>query len=106
MSIETIGVVGAGQMGSGIAHVAAQAGYRVILTDISESALEKGLSSIRNSGLSSLQRKLNKGRISQQDFDVSYLESAVTRARGLPNPKLPMQSFSWQVTIRSLSLKG
>ena len=41
--ITTIGVVGAGQMGAGIAHVAAVAGYSVVLTDISEQMLEKGL---------------------------------------------------------------
>lgn len=69
-NISCIGVVGAGQMGSGIAHVAAKAGYKVILTDISEEALQRGLDSIRNSGVGSLKRKLKKGRISQEDFDV------------------------------------
>jgi 3-hydroxybutyryl-CoA dehydrogenase len=39
MSIQTIGVIGAGQMGNGIAHVLALAGYDVLLTDISEDAL-------------------------------------------------------------------
>lgn len=45
-SIQTIGVVGAGQMGNGIAHVAALAGYRVLLTDLSAAALERGLGAI------------------------------------------------------------
>ena len=44
--INTVGVVGAGQMGNGIAHVCALAGYKVILSDISQDALEKGLVTI------------------------------------------------------------
>ena len=41
--IRTVGVIGAGQMGNGIAHVSALAGYEVVLTDVSEAALAKGL---------------------------------------------------------------
>ena len=44
--ISTIGVIGAGQMGNGIAHVAAVAGYEVRLMDVSQAALEKGLATI------------------------------------------------------------
>jgi 3-hydroxybutyryl-CoA dehydrogenase len=47
--IDTIGVVGAGQMGSGIAQVAAQAGFDVVLSDIDEDALDDGLATIRGS---------------------------------------------------------
>jgi 3-hydroxybutyryl-CoA dehydrogenase len=39
MEIKSIGIVGAGQMGNGIAHVCALAGYDVIMTDISQEAL-------------------------------------------------------------------
>ena len=45
-AIKTIGVVGAGQMGNGIAHVCALAGYDVVLNDISEDALKAGLVTI------------------------------------------------------------
>ena len=44
--LKTVGVIGAGQMGNGIAHVAALAGYDVIMTDISDDALAKGVSTI------------------------------------------------------------
>jgi len=44
--ISTIGVIGAGQMGNGIAHVSALAGYDVVLTDVSEAALAKGMATI------------------------------------------------------------
>ncbi len=38
--IRTVGIIGAGQMGNGIAHVSALAGYDVVLTDVWEAALE------------------------------------------------------------------
>ncbi|RIH83121.1 putative 3-hydroxybutyryl-CoA dehydrogenase [Meiothermus luteus] len=59
MEISKIGVVGAGQMGSGIAQVAAQAGYQVVLRDLEEGYLERALGSIRRS----LGKLLEKGRI-------------------------------------------
>ena len=46
MDIQAVGVVGAGQMGNGIAHVAAAAGYDVVLTDISGPALERARATI------------------------------------------------------------
>ena len=47
MDIGKIGVIGAGQMGNGIAHVMALAGYEVVISDISQEALDKALESIR-----------------------------------------------------------
>ncbi len=49
MEITKIAVLGAGQMGSGIAQVAATSGYQVSMMDVTEQVLEKGLKSIRNS---------------------------------------------------------
>ncbi|MCB1314156.1 MAG: NAD(P)-binding domain-containing protein, partial [Sedimentitalea sp.] len=46
MTIKTIGVIGAGQMGNGIAHVMAQAGYDVLMTDISQEALDRAMATI------------------------------------------------------------
>jgi 3-hydroxybutyryl-CoA dehydrogenase len=46
MTIETIGVVGAGTMGSGIAHVCAEAGFHVILVDVEQRFLDRGLATI------------------------------------------------------------
>jgi 3-hydroxybutyryl-CoA dehydrogenase len=61
MEIETVGVVGAGQMGNGIAHVMAQAGYQVLLTDISQEALDSAVSLIdRNLG-----RQVGRGKITE-----------------------------------------
>lgn len=67
MEIRKIGVVGAGQMGAGIAQVAAQAGYAVVLRDLEESFLERGLSTIRRS----LAKLLEKGRLDQATHDAS-----------------------------------
>ncbi len=63
MNIKTIAVIGAGQMGSGIAQVYAEAGYKVYLYDISEKQVEKGLESIQKR----LERNAAKGRITAGD---------------------------------------
>ena len=65
MEIKTIGVVGAGQMGNGIAQVASQAGFRVVMGDIADSFVQKGLSTISKN----LDRMVEKGKISIQKKD-------------------------------------
>ena len=49
MSFKNVGVIGAGQMGNGIAQVVAGRGVNVIMMDVSEAALEKGISTIAGS---------------------------------------------------------
>ncbi|SFE08972.1 3-hydroxybutyryl-CoA dehydrogenase [Lentibacillus persicus] len=63
MAIEKVMVVGAGQMGSGIAQVCAQSGYDVLLNDVSEEALQKGIQNIEKL----LTRSVDKERISEQE---------------------------------------
>ena len=63
MDIRTVGVVGAGQMGNGIAHVMALAGYDVLMTDISEDALRRALELIEGN----LMRQASRGKISEAD---------------------------------------
>ena len=48
LGIQKIGVIGAGQMGNGIAHVAALAGYEVTLSDIGEEAVARGTGTIQS----------------------------------------------------------
>ena len=62
-SIRSVGVIGAGQMGSGIAHVCALAGYDVKLADISEPVLQKAIASID----SNLGRQVARGSVSEED---------------------------------------
>lgn len=67
MEINSIAVLGAGQMGNGIAQVAACAGYDVTMIDIEQSYLDRGLSAIE----SSLNRMVSKDRMSRQDADAT-----------------------------------
>lgn len=63
MSIQTVGVIGAGTMGNGIAQAVAAAGLQAILIDISDAAVDKGLQSVSNS----LDRLVKKEKISEAD---------------------------------------
>ena len=65
MEIKAIGVVGAGQMGNGIAQVAAHSGFRVVMSDIADSFVQKGLSTISKN----LGRMVEKGKIPSQKKD-------------------------------------
>ena len=65
MDIKTIGVVGAGQMGNGIAQVAAHSGLRVVMSDIADSFVQKGLGTISKN----LDRMVEKGKITSQKKD-------------------------------------
>ena len=66
-SVKTLGVVGAGQMGAGIAQVAAQSGLHVLLADISDEAAEAGKAKITKF----LTRAVAKGRATQEDADAA-----------------------------------
>ena len=68
MEIKKVGVVGCGLMGSGITQVCAQAGYQVIVSEINNELLNKGLASID----ARLSRDVEKGRLSPQDKDSIF----------------------------------
>ena len=74
--IEKVGVIGCGQMGSGITQVCAQAGYQVIVSEVNDELLNKGLSSIDKY----LSRSVQKESITQQDKD-----DTLARIRGTTN---------------------
>jgi 3-hydroxybutyryl-CoA dehydrogenase len=61
--LRRIGVIGAGQMGGGIAHVCALAGFEVTLTDISEEALQRGYQAIDRN----LSRQVARGKVREED---------------------------------------
>jgi 3-hydroxybutyryl-CoA dehydrogenase len=63
--IRVVGVIGAGQMGSGIAHVSALNGYQVLLNDVSPEQVDKGLEAVRKG----LERQVAKGQIDQAESD-------------------------------------
>jgi 3-hydroxybutyryl-CoA dehydrogenase len=66
VTIQKVMVVGAGQMGSGIAQVCASAGFEVILNDLKVELAQRGIQSISTN----LTRQVEKGRISEQEVDV------------------------------------
>jgi 3-hydroxybutyryl-CoA dehydrogenase len=62
-TIETIGIIGAGQMGGGIAHVAALAGYKVLVYDISSERIEKGIATVSGN----MARQVAGGKLAEAD---------------------------------------
>jgi len=78
MEIKKVGVVGCGLMGSGIALACAQSGYDVVVSEINDELLNKGLALIN----SNLTKSVEKGKISQADKD-----SALARIKGTTNIK-------------------
>jgi len=74
MQVQTVGVIGAGQMGNGIAHVFALAGYDVILSDISKESLEKALGVIGKN----LDRQVARERITLEDRNTAMARIQTT----------------------------
>jgi 3-hydroxybutyryl-CoA dehydrogenase len=78
MTIQTVGVVGAGTMGNGIAHVFARSGYPVILCDIKQEFLDRALSTIGKN----LEREVAKEKISAADRDAALKNIRPSTDRG------------------------
>jgi 3-hydroxybutyryl-CoA dehydrogenase len=74
---ERVAVIGAGQMGNGIAHVFAQSGFPVTMIDVTDDALERGRATIA----SNLDRQIKKGTLATADKDA--ILGRITTARGL-----------------------
>jgi 3-hydroxybutyryl-CoA dehydrogenase len=79
MEIKRVGVVGAGTMGNGIAHVFARSGYSVVLCDVEHKFLERALETITRN----LDRELAKSKITAQDKEsaLKRIEAVVERSR-------------------------
>ncbi len=78
MKIKKVGVVGCGTMGNGIVLVCAQSGYQVVVSEINDALLNKGLAAIN----SFLTKSVEKGKITQPDKD-----STLSRIKGTTNTK-------------------
>ena len=95
--IKTIGVVGSGTMGNGIAHVAARAGYRVILADVNQDALNRGLETISRN----LDREVAKNKLS-----ISDKSEAISRIAGTPDiGRLSESDFVIEAIIEDFEAK-
>ncbi|ATG48737.1 3-hydroxybutyryl-CoA dehydrogenase [Celeribacter ethanolicus] len=74
MGISKVGVVGAGQMGNGIAHVFALGGYEVLLNDISQDALDKAVATVTRN----LDRQVSREKITQGERDAALARITTT----------------------------
>jgi 3-hydroxybutyryl-CoA dehydrogenase len=96
--IQTIGVIGAGTMGSGIAHVFARSGFDVLLCDVQQSFLDKALDRIRT----------NLGREAAKDkFPADQLEPAVARIQTTTDRDvLALADFAVEAASERFDLKA
>lgn len=95
--IKSIGVIGAGQMGSGIAHVSALSGYDVYLYDISDDRIEEGLATITGN----LGRQLSKGQISEAEKDAAVARLHASKGlEGLAEVDLAIEAATEDETVK------
>lgn len=97
MEISRVGVVGAGQMGNGIAHVAALSGLAVMLSDVSQQLVDKGLATIRKN----LDRQVSKGTVTAAAKDEAL--ARITAAVGLG--ALADRQLVVEAVVESLDVK-
>lgn len=95
--VKTIGVIGSGTMGNGIAHVAARAGYQVVLADVQQEALNRGLETISRN----LDREIAKNTLS-----ISEKSEAISRITGTSDiGKLAESDFVVEAVIEDFEAK-
>ena len=97
MPIEQVGVIGAGTMGNGIAHVFARSGYRVTLCDMEQKFLDRGLETIGKN----LDRELAKGKITAADKARRCSGSRRAEASDLANCDFVIEAATEKFEIKS-----
>ena len=100
---EIIGVVGSGTMGNGIAQVAARAGYAVIMCDVKEEFLQRGMSAIDKS----LQRDVDKQRLSAEEKTtiIGRVETT-TQLETLSSASLVIEAVTEDLKVKSELFKA
>ena len=98
MEIKKIAVLGAGQMGNGIAHVCAQAGYEVMMRDIEQRFIDKGLATIKKN----LERGLKKGKITQEEIDgtLSRISGVIDMQEAVKDADLVIEAIPEIVKLK------
>jgi 3-hydroxybutyryl-CoA dehydrogenase len=97
MEISTIGVVGAGQMGNGIAHVCALAGYDVVMTDISAEALTKAVALIDRN----IARQVSRQKVSEAEMAATMARiRTTTRLADLGPSDLIIEAATERETVK------
>lgn len=98
MEIRTVGVIGAGTMGNGIAHVFAKSGYEVVLVEVEQRFLDRGMQTITKN----LERELSKGKITAEDRDATLKRIKPVLQRGaLADCQLVVEAASERFEIKS-----
>src|SRR5438094_8393262 len=98
MEIRTIGVIGGGTMGNGIAHVAARSGLRVILHDLEQQFLDRAVSTIAKN----LDREVAKTRITADDKNTALSRiNATTQSSALSEADFLIEAVIEDVNAKS-----
>ncbi len=98
MDIRTVGVVGAGQMGNGIAHVLAQAGYDVLMNDISQESLDRAMATIRRN----MDRQVAREKITAEARDAALARITPTlRLADLGPSDLIIEAATERETVKN-----
>ena len=93
-----IGVIGSGTMGNGIAHTFASNGYQVLLHDIKQEFLEKGISTIQKN----LNRFLDKGKITKEDINLTLDNiSTTTSLENMKDRELIIEAATEKFDIKA-----
>ena len=102
MKIQTVGIVGAGTMGNGIAQVAAVAGFEVVLIDVTDAALAKGVAALTGS----LERLVSKDKLeaSARDAALKRIETSTDYAR-LANADIVIEAATENAELKNRILK-
>ncbi len=97
MDIKTIGVVGAGQMGNGIAQVAAYSGFQVVMSDIADSFVQKGVATISKN----LDRMVEKGKIpAQKKEEVMGRIKGTTQLQDMANVDFAVEAATENESLK------
>ena len=98
MDIRTVGVIGAGTMGNGIAHVFAKSEYNVVLVDVEQRFVDRGLDTIRKN----LEREVSKSKLTSEQRDQALGRITTTVERGqLANCDFIVEAASERFEIKS-----
>jgi len=97
MEIKKIGIVGAGQMGSGIAEVAISSGFQVLMRDVNQGAVEKG----RDRIISDLERLVQKGKMAGEEKEGALKRlGTTTRLEDLRDSDFIIEAATEQVSLK------
>ena len=100
--VKTVGVLGAGTMGNGIAHVFAKYGYTVVLRDVKQEFLDRGMSTITKN----LEREISKGKVQEAEKgNILGRIKPVTEAQMLAHADFVVEAVTEQLDLKIRVLK-